>query len=142
MFKVLVVDDDYPVYIYLKKLILTQCECEISYAEDGAECLNFLKREKFDCIFMDISMPVMTGIDALKIIRADEEVKDIPVIMLSAVSAKEEIVKVLQLGVFDYILKPVVKQDALVRIKKFFESIRNLKSGSGQEEPDQLSQTA
>lgn len=142
MLKILIVEDDYPIYIYLKKLITSQVECEIVYAEDGAECLSFLKKETFDCVFMDISMPVMDGIEALKIMRAEQRFQNLPVIMLSAVSAKEEIVKVLQLGVFDYILKPVVKQDALARIKKFFEFVQDSKPEVQGNQQGALSQSA
>ncbi len=67
-------------------------------------------------ILLDISMPVMTGIEMFEKLRGEKELKDIPVIMLTSESGKEAVTKAVRMGVHDYIVKPFEKDHLVERI--------------------------
>ncbi len=82
--------------------------------EDGEEALHYLKREapyleavKPDLILLDLNLPRMNGEEVLKVIKADEELKRIPVVILTTSSADEDILKAYDLNANCYITKPV-----------------------------------
>jgi len=83
MKKILIVDDDAInrklVAIFLKKI----GEFELIEAENGLEALNIIKSTHIDFVFLDVQMPVMNGIDLLKILQEDESFKNIPVVVLT-----------------------------------------------------------
>jgi two-component system chemotaxis response regulator CheY len=77
-------------------------------AEDGAVALNMLQ-DKFDFVVSDINMPNMNGFELLKAIKADETLKHLPVLMVTAEARKEDIVLAAQSGAAGYIVKPFTK---------------------------------
>jgi two-component system chemotaxis response regulator CheY len=89
-------------------------------AVDGSEALEELKRKKADLVVSDWNMPVMTGIDLLKAIRADGNLKAIPVLMVTAEAKKENIVEALQAGVSNYIVKPFNAKTLEEKLNKIF----------------------
>ncbi|MBZ0182860.1 MAG: response regulator [Melioribacteraceae bacterium] len=127
MFKVLVVDDDESVNMFVSRLLKKKFACNVISALNGLEALNTLKEEGADVIFLDVTMPVMNGMETLEALRSDENLKEIPVIMLTAVSEKSVVAKVMSLGVFDYMLKPLVYEVTVTRIKELFEKIKAYK---------------
>ena len=78
-------------------------------AEDGAVALQMLKNAKFDFVVSDINMPNMNGFDLLKAVKADDSLKHIPVLMVTAEARKEDIVLAAQSGAAGYIVKPFTK---------------------------------
>ena len=74
-------------------------------AEDGAVALNMLKALKFDFVVSDINMPNMNGFDLLKAIKADDALKHLPVLMVTAEARKEDIVLAAQSGAAGYIVE-------------------------------------
>lgn len=124
MFKVLVVDDDESVNMFVSRLLKKKFSCSVISALNGLEALNTLKEEGADVIFLDVTMPVMNGMETLEALRSDENLREIPVIMLTAVSEKSVVGKVMSLGVFDYMLKPLVYEATVMRIKELFEKIK------------------
>ncbi len=136
MFNVLIVDDDPNVRLFLSRLLTKKFACTVEQAKDGADALSKLKDFDAEVIFLDITMPVMDGVEVLQALRSDENLKDIAVIVLSAVSEKETVARVMSMGVLDYMLKPLLYEHTYNRIKEFFDILRKKKKS--QEEIDDL----
>jgi two-component system cell cycle response regulator len=97
------------------------------FASNGAEGLEVAAREMPDVILLDVTMPVMDGIECLTKLKADSSLKDIPVIMLTAEAGKENVLKIAKMGVRDYIVKPFTEAAVLDRVSR----IVDLKPKSG-----------
>jgi len=81
--------------------------CVVQVANDGAEALALLRREHFDCVLMDVQMPVMDGLEATRQIRANPAFATMPVIALTANALEEERQHCVNAGMNDFITKPV-----------------------------------
>lgn len=119
--KIMIVEDDiFVMDIYITKL--SQVGFEVVEASDGAEALKKLKNDpqKPNMILLDIVMPNMDGLTALKKIRSDESFKDIPIILLSNLSQKEKVDKGFGLGAQDYLIKShFTPSEVLEKINKY-----------------------
>lgn len=113
--KVLLVDDNAK---YLKDA-LPFYGYEVTSVCDGVEALKELnsKNNKFDIVLLDVMMPNMNGWQTLKAIRSDENTKDLPVIMLTAVNEEQKMVTGLKIGADDYIVKPFMLPNLLARME-------------------------
>ena len=117
--RILAVDDN---AIVLSRIESTLCNnYEVVTVNSGARALKYLKEEKPDLILMDIQMAQKDGIETLRDIRAMEDRKDIPVIMLTGVEDKDCVLESAKLGIDDYILKPFYSDVLLKRISRVFE---------------------
>src|SRR5205085_5798944 len=101
----LVVDDNSMNRIMLS-LYITKLGYGPSLVEDGRQALEKLQGEPFDLVLLDVEMPEMDGYQVLEYIKADTRLRDIPVIMISAVEELESVVKCIELGAQDYLPKP------------------------------------
>jgi len=110
--KVLTVDDSKTVRIIVKKSFKT-FDCEIIEAQNGVEGLAMAAKTNPDIILLDITMPVMDGVEMLTKLKSDPALKAIPVIMLTAEAGRENVMKIAKIGVRDYIVKPF-KEEVLV----------------------------
>lgn len=90
-------------------------------AEDGVVALNLLKTSKFDFIVSDINMPNMDGFELLRNVRADENLKGIPFLMVTAEAKKEDIVNAAQNGANGYIVKPFTKATLEEKVQKIMQ---------------------
>lgn len=115
--KVLAVDDSKTIRMIVKKAFKTY-DCQVIEAENGKEGLETASREKPDLIVLDITMPVMTGPEMLAELKNDPVLKEIPVIMLTAESGKENVVQILKMGVKDYMVKPFKGEQLIERVTK------------------------
>ena len=115
--KVLTVDDSKTIRMIVKKAFKPY-DCKTLEAEDGKLGLEAASREKPDLIVLDITMPVMNGIEMLGKMKGDPDLKDIPVIMLTAESGKENVLQILKLGVKDYMVKPFKGEQLIDRVMK------------------------
>ncbi len=115
--KVLAVDDSKTIRMIVKKAFKTY-DCKVIEAADGKEGLEMTSREKPDLIILDITMPVMTGPEMLAELKNDPALKEIPVIMLTAESGKENVVQILKMGVKDYMVKPFKGEQLIERVIK------------------------
>ena len=116
--KILIAEDAEETRDFLKVLLETQL-VEVICVENGLEALNLLKSEKFDLIFLDISMPVMDGVQTVTTIKANDNFKDIPVVALTAhaiIGYKE---KYLNYGFDAYITKPINDSVLFSCLEKF-----------------------
>ena len=100
--KILTVDDSKTIRMIVKKAFKSY-DCELIEAENGQDGLALASREKPDLIILDITMPVMTGVEMLEKMQADPHLKEIPVIMLTAESGKDNVMTIVKMGVKDYI---------------------------------------
>ena len=122
--KILIVDDNFYMRKILKRLLLQLGYINIHEAEDGDTAWAKLKKENFDLILADWNMPKMNGLDLLKNIRASENCKNTPFVMITAKANKNSIVAAIQAGADDYIVKPF-KADALEeKINKIFGHLK------------------
>lgn len=121
--KILVVDDHEPMRRIIKTILRQAGFLDSEEAIDGKDAIAKLKEKKFDIVLLDQNMPGLTGIEVLKIIKQDPELKNIPVIMITAETSKEKVMEAIQLGVSDYIVKPFTAEI----LKKKIESVVNKK---------------
>ena len=91
-------------------------------AEDGAVALNMLKNAKFDFVVSDINMPNMNGFELLNAIKADAQLKHLPVLMVTAEARKEDIVRAAQEGAAGYIVKPFTKATLEEKVQKIMQT--------------------
>ncbi len=110
--KILSVDDSRTIRLIVGRSFKPY-ECEMVEACNGEEGLAAAAREKPDLIILDVTMPVMDGVTMLTKLKADEALKAIPVIMLTAESGRENVLQIAKLGVRDYLVKPF-KEDQLI----------------------------
>lgn len=115
--KVLTVDDSKTIRMIVKKAF-RPFNCQIMDAENGVEGLAAANRERPDLIILDITMPVMNGIEMLGKLKAEPALKSIPVIMLTAESGKENVMQIVKMGVNDYIVKPFKGAQLIERAEK------------------------
>ena len=116
--KVLTVDDSKTIRMIVRKAF-TPFDCELFEAENGVEGLATAAREKPDLIVLDTTMPVMNGAEMLEKLRKEESLKKIPVIMLTAESGKENVMRIIKMGVQDYMVKPFKGEQLIERAIKF-----------------------
>ena len=101
---ILVVDDD-DFFATLVKGRLAKFNCEINVASNGNLAMAYLKDKKPDIIFLDIILPGESGFEILKKIKADKQLKDIPVVIISNLSQVSDVELGKELGAVDYITK-------------------------------------
>ena len=124
--KILSVDDSRMIHTLINKGFAPY-DVQMVFASNGAEGLEVAAREMPDVILLDVTMPVMDGIECLTKLKADSSLKDIPVIMLTAEAGKENVLKIAKMGVRDYIVKPFTEAAVIDRVSR----IVDLKPKSG-----------
>lgn len=103
--KILTVDDSKTVRIIVRKTFKAY-DCEILEAGNGVEGLALAAKSMPDLILLDVTMPVMDGVEMLTKLKADPQLKSIPVMMLTAEGGRDHVLKIAKIGVRDYIVKP------------------------------------
>lgn len=119
--KILVIDDEAGIRSSLKG-ILEDEGYSVKTTETGEEGLNFLKVQNFDLILLDIWLPKMDGIEALKKIKMLEE--DAPVVMISGHGTVETAVKATKLGAYDFLEKPLTLEKVVLTVKNALKQKR------------------
>ncbi|MEM7672239.1 MAG: response regulator [Verrucomicrobiota bacterium] len=110
--KILTVDDSKAVRMIVKKAFKTY-DVEIVEGSNGVEGLAAAAKEKPDLILLDVTMPVMDGVEMLTKLKSDPDLKGIPVVMLTAEAGRENVMKIAKIGIRDYVVKPF-KEEALI----------------------------
>lgn len=121
--KILVVDDFSTMRRIIKNLLKDLGFTNVQEADDGSTALPMLQQGDFDFVVTDWNMPGMQGIDLLRNIRADDNLKHIPVLMVTAEAKKEQIVAAAQAGVNGYVVKPFTAATLKEKLDKVFERI-------------------
>jgi two-component system, chemotaxis family, chemotaxis protein CheY len=119
--KILTVDDFSTMRRIIRNMLRQLGYNNIVEAEDGAEALSLLQREKVDFVISDWNMPNMSGLDLLKAIRADDNLKPLPVLLVTAEALKENVVEALKAGVNNYVVKPFTAETLKERIDAIFK---------------------
>lgn len=116
--KVLAVDDDLINLKLLKSMLMkTGYVGEVVEARNGADAIGALKNDpNFDIVLLDIIMPVMGGIDMLRVLRADESMVQVPVIVLTTDETKKG--EALEAGANGFLMKPVRESDLSAKIEQ------------------------
>lgn len=96
---------------------------EVVTVENGEEAVNTAYAEMPDLILLDVRMPRMTGYEACQKMKADEKLKDIPIVFLSAKGQEAEIRTGMELGAMEYLLKPFAPMELTARVKELLAQI-------------------
>ncbi|MBE2213793.1 MAG: response regulator [Opitutaceae bacterium] len=115
--KILSVDDSKTVRLIVRKA-MKPYDMIVCEAQNGEEGLAVARAEKPDLILLDVTMPVMDGVEMLTRLKADPELKQIPVMMLTAEAGRENILKIAKIGVRDYIVKPFTEQVLVEKLSR------------------------
>ena len=121
--KILIVDDFSTMRRIVKNLLRDLGFNNTQEADDGLTALPLLKKGGFEFVVTDWNMPGMQGIDLLKTIRADDELKHLPVLMITAEAKREQIIEAAQAGVNGYIVKPFTAATLKEKLAKIFERL-------------------
>ena len=121
--KFLIVDDFSTMRRIVRNLLKEIGHAEADEAEDGAIALNKLKAGTFNFVVTDINMPNMNGFELLAAIKADEKLKHLPVLMVTAEARKEDIVLAAQSGAAGYIVKPFTKATLEEKVQKIMQKL-------------------
>ncbi len=119
--KFLVVDDFSTMRRIVRGLLKEMGCTNAEEAEDGAAALAMLKAQAFDVVISDINMPIMNGFDLLKAVKADDTLKHLPVLLVTAEARREDIVMAAQIGAAGYIVKPFTKATLEEKVQKILQ---------------------
>jgi len=121
--KILVVDDFATMRKVVRNLLKQVGYENIVEAEDGVTALKALKSQKVDLIISDWNMPNMTGLELLKAVRADEDLKTTPFLMVTAEALQDNVIAAVKAGVSNYIVKPFTAEVLNEKIRKILEKL-------------------
>ena len=114
-YKILIVDDVMS-NVLLLKILLTNEKFQVCTANCGNACIEQARKEHTDLILLDVMMPDINGFDTAVIMKKDDELKDIPIIFLTALNMPQDLVKGFQVGASDFLTKPFNKEELIMRV--------------------------
>ena len=117
---VLVVDDFATMRRILKNIFRQLGFENVIEADDGTTALDALKKNKIDLIVSDWNMPKMTGLELLKTVRASDEYKDVPFLMVTVETQKQNVLDAVQAGVSNYVVKPFTAEQISDKLQKIY----------------------
>ena len=115
--KILIVDDS-NTNIVLLEAVFSGKGYRVETTLNAIDAFQSISKEKPDLILLDLLMPKISGYDFMKRLNQDELTSDIPVIVISAVTDYDNIKKIMEMGISDYVKKPVDIEDLVVRVNK------------------------
>ncbi len=118
--RVLVVDD-HPPTVRLVQKALQQEGLSVITAGNGAECLMAVQQEQPDLIILDVMMPVMDGFQTLRVLRENEQTKELPVIILTSRKSDEDVFEGWRIGTDLYLTKPFQLSDLVLAVRRILE---------------------
>jgi CheY-like chemotaxis protein len=121
--RALIVDDEPTVRLLLGRILRREVDCAVTEATNGIEALDLLSRDHYDFVVIDIMMPIMDGLETLEAIRSTPELRNLPVMVLSAVRDEAQVRQLVKLGVSAYLTKPLRPSDAAVRVQRFVATL-------------------
>ena len=122
--KILIIDDDPDLLLLLHKM-LKRIGAETVMAENGESGLALMKAQRFDLLVLDLMLPDIDGYEVLKRMRADEKLKDLPVLILSARADPNAISKGLEAGADGYLTKPYLPNTLTSRVRSILAEGRH-----------------
>ena len=121
--KFLVIDDFPTMRRIVRNLLKELGYANVEEAEDGVDALNKLREGSFDFVVSDWNMPNLDGLEMLKQIRQDDQLKHLPVLMVTAEAKKENIIEAAQAGASGYVVKPFTAGTLEEKLNKIFEKL-------------------
>lgn len=121
--KILIVDDFSTMRRIIKNLLRDLGFNNVDEADDGQTALPMLQKGDFDFLVTDWNMPGMSGMELLQAVRADENLKHLPILMVTAEAKRDQIVAAAQAGVNGYVVKPFTAAVLKDKIEKIFERV-------------------
>ena len=122
---ILLVDDN-PQNLELLAAYLDSLACSVITAANGVEAIDEVKSQRVDMVLLDIMMPRMSGFEVCRKLKSDPETRDIPIIMVTALTELGDIERGVECGTDDFISKPVNRLELLTRVKSLLR-VRHLK---------------
>lgn len=129
--RILVVDDD-PATLDLAAAVLGSAAYDVSRARSGFDALHIARRERFDLMLLDINMPEMDGWETLRLLKADEAIQSLPVIMFSVKGEVRDKIHGMQEGAIDYLTKPFEVNDLLLRVQRILDRLEGRPTPHGE----------
>ena len=121
---ILIIDDD-ELYLDMAKVILERkLPCKVLTANNGLKGIEIMRKHSIKLVLLDIVMPLMDGLKTLELIRENARFKNIPVIMLTASTKREDVTRAASLGVTDYVSKPFIPDQLIGRVNKNLKLIK------------------
>ena len=114
-YKILIVDDVMS-NVLLLKILLTNEKFQVCTANCGNMCIEQARKEHPDLILLDVMMPDISGFDTAVIMKKDPELKEIPIIFLTALNTPADLVHGFQVGANDFLTKPFNKEELVMRV--------------------------
>lgn len=130
MDKILIVEDDIKT-ANLLQLYLRQAGYKADTANDGYTGLDMARKLQPDLVILDLMLPHLDGLDICRLIRMES---DVPIIILTAKSTEDDVLRGLDLGADDYISKPFSPREVIARVRTVLRRVQDHDSGSGQRE--------
>jgi response regulator RpfG family c-di-GMP phosphodiesterase len=128
--RILCVDDEV-MNLKLLEAILLPSGYEVVTAGDGQEALRKIREGKIDCVLLDVMMPKMNGFDACRKIRENEESRHLPVVLITALTSRDDRIRGIEAGADDFLSKPfdeaevIARTKMLLRMKSLGDRLRN-----------------
>ena len=119
--RILCVDDE-PQILRLLEEFLVQNGYEVVKGHNGVEALEKMRNERIDLVLSDVTMPQMDGFELCRQIKSDDRFRDIAVVMVTGLTAKEERVKGIEAGAEDFISKPIDREEVLARVRMLLKA--------------------
>lgn len=124
--RILIADDNLQ-NVELLEAYLSGVDCEISTANDGEETLQAIERERPDLVLLDVMMPKLSGFEVCRKVRANPEIRETLILMVTALNEASDFERGVQAGTDDFLTKPVNKVELLCRVRSLLR-VRHLKS--------------
>lgn len=119
--KILIVDDEPNIVISLEFLMKRE-GFDVSVANDGEEAVHCIRTERPDLVLLDVMMPKKNGFEVCQEVKADPELQDVRILMLTAKGRDTEVSKGLALGADAYMTKPFSTKELVERVRSMLES--------------------
>lgn len=127
--RILVVDDQQDIRD-MTALVLSGAGYRVDTVDSGESALSALEQDRFDLVLLDINMPEMDGWETLRLIRCDEELTGLPVVMFSVKGEIRDKIESLQEGADDFVTKPFIVDDLIRRVGKVLAGAVNPVGGA------------
>ncbi len=127
--RILVVDDQQDIRD-MTALVLSGAGYRVDTVDSGESALSTLEQDRFDLVLLDINMPEMDGWETLRLIRCDEELTGLPVVMFSVKGEIRDKIESLQEGAVDFVTKPFIVDDLIERVGKVLAGAGNPVGGA------------